>query len=269
LIIAYQAGIFFLTKERFGDHGMMKFLCKFLLILLVFSGCSGNKTLRPEEIYQKESAATLKSVADEMYAKGFYEEAEKTYHGILEFKKDDPIVPEVVFNLADTYHQEKKFSEEVDLYTLITEKYPTQKRATDIFFRLGKIFHHRSKLVSGVIDTSDFKKAVDFYNRVVARADSVEDAPILMESYYSLGEMYLSLNQNSRSKVNFEKLIHTYPSSEWAEKARKQISLVSTEPVNPPPPAVPDAVVPAGSETSPPIQPTSVSTDTSKVNPPK
>jgi tetratricopeptide (TPR) repeat protein len=212
----------------------MKNLKKIVLVLIfmlfIFS-CASN--VDKVEQLQQETQDNLLAIADLAYAEKQYDIALETYNAILKYHFDTA-PPEVYLKLADIYHQQERFAEEVDIYYKLIEKYPREEYITQVYFKLAQIYNYGTKRLSPFqIDTTDFRRAVDYYEKVITRADTISQIVLIANAYYEMADAYQQLGDSLKIAEIYDTLVKKYPNTEWARKAHEKLGTPGLMPLIP------------------------------------
>ena len=96
--------------------------------------------------YSRSSAVPFAMMlqADLDFAKGNYEESEKTYMQAMK-KADSELVPVLMFNIAKTYEARHNWDEAVKAYENFLKKYPGHYTAPEIHTNLAVVYSRAGK----------------------------------------------------------------------------------------------------------------------------
>lgn len=131
-----------------------------------------------------------------------------------------------LINEVDTLIAEKSFDEALNKCELILNKYPTSKYAMKATLEIGKFYH--SKAISGVDETEQLKKAVDFYLKVYNNyPDSSETPKALFYAGFLLAN---ELQMYDSAKVVYNKFVKVFPENELSQHVKYELENIGLTP---------------------------------------
>lgn len=186
---------------------------------------ASDSTKKPDSKQKKKSKDASKLLPDESKSKTPKERVDKDISSLLPDNsklptpgRKDSTAPKAPPNISEDYKKalqlvtKKQYPEAIELLekALQTEKNPIN-RANENYW-LGECHFARD----------EFKEAIPFFKETLKNKSStkVDDAMILM------AESYLRLENKEEAKKIFEKLIQTYPQSEFVPRARKMLQML-------------------------------------------
>lgn len=164
------------------------------------------------------------------YAKGFYDE-KKYEDGKREFKKLLKAYPksfeasESQFYLGLTEEAQGNLYEAYQAYQKVIDKYPFSERIQDILereYKIGEAFMAGEKRKTMGIALPVDNPAIEIFNKVIENSTY---GPLAPKAEYKLGLVLKSLMRYYEAEDAFNKVITSYPDSEWVEACKFQIAL--------------------------------------------
>ncbi|HQP91915.1 MAG TPA: outer membrane protein assembly factor BamD, partial [Candidatus Omnitrophota bacterium] len=163
------------------------------------------------------------------FAKGYYE-AKDYKTAINEFRKlvkyypDAVEAPEAQYYLGLSLEELDKYYEAYQAYQKIIDKYPFSQRTNDVLQReyivAQKLLDYKMNFAG--IDFTAENVAIEIFRKIISNAPYGKYAAA---SQYKIGLTLKQKGYFTEATDEFQKVLDSYPESEWAEPARFQIAL--------------------------------------------
>jgi outer membrane protein assembly factor BamD len=131
------------------------------------------------------------------------------------------------FAIGQTWEALKKFSQAVEAYQLVIDKYPFSDLGPKVVERqyvIGNMLMEGkardSQLAETLLGTE--YRVVDIFRKVIKNDPY---GPYAASSQYKIGLYYQARGEYQEARDEFEKTLNDYPDSKWAESAKYQIAL--------------------------------------------
>ncbi len=167
------------------------------------------------------------------FAKGYYE-AKDYKTAINEFKKlvkyysDAVEAPEAQYYLGLSLEEIGKYYEAYQAYQKIIDKYPFSQRTNDVLQReyivAQKLLDYKMN-VAGIDFTAE-NVAIEIFRKIIENAPYGKYAAA---SQYKIGLALKTKAYFVEATDEFQKVLDSYPDSEWAEPAKFQIALCAAK----------------------------------------
>ncbi len=122
-----------------------------------------------------------------------FEAAREAYNAFLEAFPDSKYRAEVIYNLAYSYEEEGDLDRAVSLYDELALTSPTAAFAPEISLRLGE---HS-------FETNRFKKAIEYYEKVLALGDT----PQYEKALFKIGWSHYAMDQFEEAEASFARVL--------------------------------------------------------------
>jgi len=167
------------------------------------------------------------------FAKGYYE-AKDYKTAINEFKKlvkyysDAVEAPEAQYYLGLSLEEIGKYYEAYQAYQKIIDKYPFSQRTNDVLQReyivAQKLLDYKMN-VAGIDFTAE-NVSIEIFRKIIENAPYGKYAAA---SQYKIGLALKAKAYFVEATDEFQKVLDSYPDSEWAEPAKFQIALCAAK----------------------------------------
>lgn len=176
---------------------------------------------------KNEPKSTPKEQFD--YAKSLYEEKDWP-NATIEFKKMLKHFPrsfeasESQYYLGRINEEQGKLYEAFQEYQRLIEKYPFSERIQEVNereYKIGEEFMSGVKRQLMGVDLPVENPSIEIFNKVIENSTY---GPLAPKAQYKLGLVLKSLSRYYEAEDAFNKVISTYPDSEWVDAARFQLA---------------------------------------------
>ncbi|MGA1865758.1 MAG: tetratricopeptide repeat protein [bacterium] len=158
--------------------------------------------------------------------------------------KNDPKIPQVLFQLGQIFFKQKRYQEGVDTFAIIEKRYPDQSLIPEVVFQIGLGYLKMNKaepaeqyLQKSIELSSDLEKvsmasfylgniyyqegqlkeAIDFYSK----ARKTKDSSLAAEASYRLAESLFSLGEHEKALHEYNSIVFSAPDQLlWIQMAR-------------------------------------------------
>jgi outer membrane protein assembly factor BamD len=214
----------------------MKRLCLICIIfILTFGSCwqeacaywiwtpKTGKFINPKS----EPKETPKEQFD--YAKSFYDEkqyddAKREFRKVLKAFPRSFEASEAQFYLGLVEEEQDKLYEAFQEYQKVIDKYPFSERIQDIIereYKIGEQFMAGEKRKALGVTLPVENPSIEIFTKVIENSTY---GPLAPKAQYKLGLVLKSLQRYYEAEDAFNKVISTYPDSEWVEPAKFQVA---------------------------------------------
>ncbi len=172
----------------------------------------------------KESPAEQFTFAKSYYDAKDYLTAYKEFKKLIKYYSDALQAPEAQYYMGLCLEEMEKYYDAYQAYQRIIDKYPFSSRMEDVLQReyivAQKLLDYKTNVV-GIEFTGD-STAIEIFQKIIANAPYGKYAPA---SQYKIGLVYKAKAFFQEASQEFQKVLDSYPNSEWAEPAKFQIAL--------------------------------------------
>lgn len=163
------------------------------------------------------------------YAKGFYDakqydDAKREFKKVLKAYPKSFEASEAQFYLGLVEEEQGKLYEAYQEYQRVIDKYPFSERIQDIIEREYKIaeqFMAGEKRKALGVTLPVENPSIEIFTKVIENSTY---GPLAPKAQYKLGLVLKSLERYYEAEDAFNKVISTYPDSEWVEAAKFQVA---------------------------------------------
>ena len=163
------------------------------------------------------------------FAKGLYdskqyEEAKREFKKLLKSYPKSFDASESEYYLGLTEEAEGNLYEAYKAYQKVIDKYPFSKRIQEIIereYKIGEAFLAGAKRKSLGVTLPVENPAIEIFNKVVENSTY---GPLAPAAQYKLGLVLKSLLRYYEAEEAFNKVISSYPESNWVEASRFQLA---------------------------------------------
>jgi outer membrane protein assembly factor BamD len=164
------------------------------------------------------------------YAKGFYdqkkyEDAKREFKKLLKTFAKSFEAAESQYYLGLIEQSQGNLYEAFQAYQKVIDKYPFSERIQDILereYKIGEAFVAGEKRKAMGVTLPVENPAIEIFNKVIENSTY---GPLAPKAEYKLGLVLKSLMRYYEAEDAFNKVITSYPDSEWVEAAKFQIAL--------------------------------------------
>ncbi len=153
-----------------------------------------------------------------------YEEARREFKKLLRSYPKSVEAAESQYYLGLVEEAEDKLYEAYQAYQKVIDKYPFSNRIPEIIereYKIGEAFMEGKKRKSLGVNLPVENPAIEIFSKVVENSNY---GPLAPKAQYKLGLVLKSLTRYYEAEEAFNKVISTYPDSEWVEAAKFQIA---------------------------------------------
>lgn len=216
--------------------GMIKrILYIFLFLFISAQTCSAFWIWTPEtkkwtnpKYAAKESPAEQLEFAKSYYEAKDYKTAYKELKKLIKYYHDSLEAPEAQYYLGLCLEEMDKPYEAYLAYQKIIDKYPFSKRIEDAIKReyivAQKLLDHKYSLAG--IEFTGETAAIEIFGKIIENSPYGQYAAA---SQYKIGLALKARGYYKEAIDGFQKVLDSYPNSEWAEPAKFQIALCTAK----------------------------------------
>ncbi len=172
----------------------------------------------------KESPQEQLEFAKSYYEVSDYSTALNEFKKLVKYYPDAVEAPEAQYYMGLSLEELGRYYDAYLAYQKIIDKYPFSQRTADVLQReyivAQKLLDYK-KRVAGIDFTAE-NTAMDIFRKIIENAPYGKYAAA---SQYKIGLTLKSKGNFSEATEEFQKVLDTYPDSEWAEPAKFQIAL--------------------------------------------
>lgn len=193
-------------------------LSAFTLILLLFSACGGTNG---ETDYSQITDVELFAMANNEMHKGNYQKAIDDYNRILTDFPISNLHIDCQLKIAEAYGKLDNFEEQMfELHRLVKENI-IPERVPKIYVQIGKFYERAALFNPGIIttDTSDYKKAMDYYDKALKYPDS-DDNKTKSEAVYRRALVEAKIGQINDAIDRYKLVSSLFPNSDYSVLAQ-------------------------------------------------
>ncbi|MDG2372332.1 MAG: outer membrane protein assembly factor BamD [Flavobacteriaceae bacterium] len=207
--------------------------CIFLSIIFIVSGCNDyQKLLNSEDNLAKYRAA------ENYYNEGEYRKANRLLEQVEPKYRGKPQAERVVFFLADSYFNTKRYLLAAYKFEDFTKSYPKSQRVQEALFLEAKSYYYESPEFS--LDQGDTKTALDklqiFINKF-PQSEYLNEANVLVvelqtkleKKDFEVSKQYYTIRDYKSAIKSLENFIAEYPGTSYREGAMYYEFLASYE----------------------------------------
>lgn len=170
----------------------------------------------------RETAALQFQHAEELLAQGDTEKAIGEYKKVLRYFPESNYCDLAQYSIGRALEAQEDYEEAVEEYQKVVTNYPNsqlfgnvlekQRTIGDHFFDLGVKNEEKFFLLRG----SNFDKAIKVYRKVIGNQPFTA---LSAAAQYRIGLCYMKMELYDEASVEFQKVIDSYPASEWTAEA--------------------------------------------------
>jgi TolA-binding protein len=114
--------------------------------------------------------------------------------------------PDVIYQAAKEFQDQKKYNEAIQLYYQLYSKYPRHALSVKAFARIGKCY----------LEIGNDERALKIFQYYVLHYQSGDDMPYVL---FDMGEIYQKKNSFFEALLCYQKIVDNYPKQDIAENA--------------------------------------------------
>lgn len=159
------------------------------------------------------------------YKEKKYEDAKREFKKLLKHYPKAFEAAESQYYLGLTEEAQNSLYEAYLEYQKVIDKYPFSERIPEIIereYKIGELFMSGAKRKALGVPLPVDNPAIEIFSKVVENSTYGPFAP---KAEYKLGLVLKGLSRYYEAEDAFNKIISSYPSSEWAEAAKFQIAV--------------------------------------------
>lgn len=168
----------------------------------------------PQEQYQ---------FAKEIFDSGDYKTAYTEFKKLISHFPESFEASEAQFYAGECLEKMGKLYDAYLSYQKVIDKYPFNERMNEILKKeldiADRIAEEEMKILG--MDLPQYHHAITIYRKIIDNYPYGELAPL---SQYKIGLVLKSVGSFDEAKAEFEKVVSSYPDSEWSEAAKFQIA---------------------------------------------
>ena len=162
------------------------------------------------------------------FAKSYYEAKDYTtayneFKKLVKYYVDAVEAPEAQYYMGLCLEEMGKYYEAYQSYQKIVDKYPFSSRMEDVLQReyivAQKLLDYKKTLIG--IDFTGENASIEIFRKIIENAPYGKYAAA---SQYKMGLTYKAKGYFPEATEEFQKVVDTYPESEWADPAKFQIA---------------------------------------------
>lgn len=169
----------------------------------------------------KDSPQEQLQYAKEIFDTGDYKNAIVEFKALLRHFPEAAEAPEAQFLIGTSLKELGKLYDGYRAYQKVIDKYPFSDKMNTVLQKQLEIADAMSGKETKILGLSFPQQyyAIDIYRKIIDNYPYGDLAPL---SQYKIGMVLKSLASYTEAKDEFEKVISTYPESEWFEPAKYQ-----------------------------------------------
>jgi outer membrane protein assembly factor BamD len=172
----------------------------------------------------KESPQEQLNFAKSYYEAKDYAVAIKEFSKLIKYYPDAVEAPEAQYYYGLCLEETGKYYDAFQAYQKVISKYPFSTRTEDVlqqeYIVAQKLIDYRTNFVG--INMTGENAAIEVFRKIVENAPYGKFAAA---SQYKIGLVLKAKGYFDEATKEFQKVVDTYPDSEWAEPAKFQIAL--------------------------------------------
>lgn len=196
----------------------LKIILTSVFMLSIIAACGSGKKAKDMNLKSPEE---LLSEGNAFYEQGRYEDALKSYETLLVLHPASDLHVETQLKMAEAYAKLDRFEDQMNLLLRVLKENIIPGYVPRIYLQLGKFYERAALFNPGVVstDTSDYKKALTFYERAI-RYEGSDDTYAKAEALYRQGLVQAKLGNLTQSTLNYETVAYQYSDKPFAILAR-------------------------------------------------
>ncbi len=194
-----------------------------IVLFLLLLACGSNKQLTVQE---KRSPQELIKAGDQLYAQGDYKDALETYNRLLIFYPTSDLDIEAKLRIAKCYAKLEKYEKQMDVLLQLLKENLIPEYVPNIYIQIGEYYETaaRFNLNGENGDTTDYKTAIDYYNKAIHYEDS-NNKEAKIEALYRRALVEAKMGKSELAARDYQDIVDKYPDSPFAVLA--QIKLLN------------------------------------------
>jgi tetratricopeptide (TPR) repeat protein len=183
-----------------------------LLTTLISSCGSSNEAKDLEQM----TAADFMLKGDEEFANGAYKKAISSYESILTRFPASDLQLDAQIKISACYGETDQFENQTELLLRLLKENIIPNKIPQVYIQIGQFYERAANFNPGVVtdDTTDYKKAIDYYTKAYEYTDS-EDSDAKSHAVYrraltkaKIGKIEEALNDYQLITANFPRTSH-------------------------------------------------------------
>ena len=203
----------------------MKFVHLLLLLTALFvltMGCSSNNEVKEGPLFSdKEMMAT----GDQQFAAGKYQDALNTYQSLLVEHPTSDLHIDTQLKIAAVYGKMENYEAQMNaLNTLLSENI-IPRQVPNIYVQIGQFYEQAARFNPGTVtsDTSDYQKAISYYQKAFNYKDS-NDSTAKAEAGYRKALSEARIGQISDAVKDYQLVVDQFPQTDFAVLASVKLT---------------------------------------------
>jgi len=166
----------------------------------------------PEELFSEGNA---------FFEQGRYDDALKSYETLLVLHPASDLHVETQLQMTESYAKLDRFEDQMNLLLRVLKENIIPGYVPRIYLQLGRFYERAARFNPGVVstDTSDFRKALTFYERAI-RYEGSDDTDTKAEALYRQGLVEAKMGNLTQSTLNYETVAFQYSDKPFAILAK-------------------------------------------------
>jgi len=196
----------------------LKIILTSVFIFSIIAACGSGKKARdmnlksPEELFSEGNA---------FFEQGRYDDALKSYETLLVLHPASDLHVETQLQMTESYAKLDRFEDQMNLLLRVLKENIIPGYVPRIYLQLGRFYERAARFNPGVVstDTSDFRKALTFYERAI-RYEGSDDTDTKAEALYRQGLVEAKMGNLTQSTLNYETVAFQYSDKPFAILAK-------------------------------------------------
>ena len=196
----------------------LKIILTSVFIFSIIAACGSGKKAKdmnlksPEELFSEGNA---------FYEQGRYDDALKSYETLLVLHPASDLHVESQLQMAEAYAKLDRFEDQMNLLLRVLKENIIPGYVPKIYLQLGRFYERAARFNPGVVstDTSDYKKALSYYERAI-RYEGSDDTQAKAEALYRQGLVQAKMGNLTQATLNYETAAYQYSDKPFAILAK-------------------------------------------------
>jgi outer membrane protein assembly factor BamD len=204
-----------------------------ILALVILASCGG-----PYSARKVQSPDEKLAIADRFFDSGTYEKAAVEYKDFLATFAGDERSDYAQFKLAESYRKDEEYALAAVEYRILVSDYGYSEYIDDAFFLEGVCaFRQAGRAERDQSKSYEALSRIERFTQIFPDSPRIEEAQRIKQEifirlgkkHFLNGKLYYSLGRKEAALVYFDKVVTSFPGTEWTARSHYYKGLIMRE----------------------------------------